>query len=273
MSTNLWTAEKWKEAEQAYLKKRKDIKIRLHLAFKRLLDVNVSATVCLIILPILIIVALAVRLSSPGPILFCQKRMGKLAKPFYIYKFRTMVDGAIHQGVGLDSFKVDPRITSVGKFLREYHLDELPQLLNVFLGDMSLVGPRPLLDVELPTYSESERQRLFMLPGITGWQQINGGELNDIDERLKLDVWYIDHWTSWLDIVIILKTIPVVLRKEGVYAADGWRRSRVPGQQYQENITFSEAADFRKDNTSLNMTPDKKTSSTKIYSDDCQDSL
>lgn len=224
MSTNLWSAEKWKEVEQAYLNDRKGI--RIHLAFKRLLDVMASGILCLVLLPVLAIIALAVRLSSPGPILFRQERLGRLGTKFQIYKFRSMIDGAVHQGVGLATFDGDPRVTPIGKFLREYHLDELPQLFNVVLGNMSLVGPRPVVFSALPTYSEWERRRLLMPPGITGWQQINGGALNDVDERIKLDVWYVENWNWWLDLVILLRTIPVVLRKEGVYGADGWQRGR-----------------------------------------------
>lgn len=219
MGAEFWTAEKWQEVEQAYLEERKGI--RMHLAFKRLLDVAIASCALLILLPVLLASALAVRLSSPGPILFCQERLGKLGTSFVIYKFRTMIDGAIHIGAGLDTFKGDPRVTSVGKFLREYHLDELPQLFNVLRGDMSLVGPRPLLVCELQTYSNWEKRRLLMYPGITAWEAVNGGLLNDINERIKLDVWYVDNWSLWLDVVILFKTIPVVLRKEGAYEKDG----------------------------------------------------
>ena len=131
-----------------------------------------------------------------------------------------MVDGAIHIGTGLDTFKGDPRVTPVGKFLREYHLDELPQLLNVLRGNMSLVGPRPLLVLDLQTYSDWEKRRLLMYPGITAWEAVNGGLLNELDERIKLDIWYVDNWNLWLDLVILLRTIPVVLRKEGAYEKD-----------------------------------------------------
>jgi lipopolysaccharide/colanic/teichoic acid biosynthesis glycosyltransferase len=225
MSTNIiWAEEKWKEVEQAYLNDRQGM--RIYLAFKRLLDVLVSGILCLLLLPVFAIVALAVRLSSPGPILFRQERLGRLGTKFQIYKFRSMIDGAVHQGAGLATFKDDPRVTPVGQFLREYHLDELPQLFNVLLGDMSLVGPRPLMFSALPTFTEWERRRLLMPSGITGWQQVNGGELNHVDERIKLDVWYVENCSWWLDIAILFKTIPVVLRKEGVYSADGWKRGR-----------------------------------------------
>lgn len=218
MMTEVWTTQKWQKLEKAYLKKRKSI--RVHLVFKRILDVAIASVGILILLPVLALIALAVRLSSPGPILFRQERLGKLAKPFKIYKFRTMIDGAIQKGAGIYTFKGDPRITRVGRFLREYHLDELPQLFNVLRGEMSLVGPRPLLVQCLPTYTNWQKQRFLVYPGITAWEAVEGGLLNTLEERLELDVWYVNHWTFWLDLVILARTIPVVLRKEGAYAKE-----------------------------------------------------
>ncbi len=213
--TENWTAKKWQEVKQAYLTEYKGRKIQL--VCKRLLDISIASIAILLFLPVLFLIALAVKLSSPGAILFCQERLGMLGEPFVIYKFRTMVDGAIHIGTGLNTFKGDPRITPIGKFLREYHLDELPQLFNVLRGDMSLVGPRPLLTSTLLTYSNRQKRRLLMPPGLTAWEAVNGGLTNNLDKRLNLDVWYIDNWNFWLDIVILLRTIPVVLRKEGIY--------------------------------------------------------
>ena len=224
MSIDLWTVEEWENAEQTYYQRRSQI--RLQLFIKRSLDIVLTSILCLLLSPVLLLIALAVRLSSPGPIFFRQERLGRLGKTFQIYKFRSMVDGAIHQGAGLDTFKGDPRITPVGSFLRDYHLDELPQLLNVLRGDMSLIGPRPLLPSMLLTYNEQERRRLLMPPGITGWQQINGGELNGAEQNIELDLWYIGHWTVGQDILILLRTIPVVLRKEGLYDANGWKQGR-----------------------------------------------
>lgn len=215
------------DLEQAYLKGRKYI--RFHLMIKRCFDLLVASLLIPLLCPVLVLIALAVKLTSPGPILFRQERMGKLGKGFEIYKFRSMIDGAIHQGAGLSTYKDDPRLTPIGKFLREYHLDELPQIFNIWRGDMSLVGPRPLLCSELPTYSDWEKRRLLMAPGLTGWQQINGGELLDPNERMRLDIWYVDNWNFWLDLLIILRTIPVVLAKKGVYGVDGWRRGRGVG--------------------------------------------
>lgn len=216
LTTQLWTEEGWQAIERAYLSKYRGL--RVYLVIKRLADVIFATVGIVLLLPLLIVIAIAVHLSSPGPILFVQQRLGKLGKSFYIYKFRTMVDGAIYMGAGLDTFNGDPRVTSVGRLLREYHLDELPQLLNVIRGEMSLVGPRPLLLESLSTYSDWQKKRLLMLPGITALEAVEGGLENDLNERIRSDVWYVDHWSIWLDFVILIRTIPVVLRKEGVYA-------------------------------------------------------
>jgi lipopolysaccharide/colanic/teichoic acid biosynthesis glycosyltransferase len=216
MFTEVRIADKLKEVEQAYLKQRKGMQVQLVL--KRLLNVAIASIAILILLPVFLAIALLVRLSSPGPILFRQERLGKLGTTFTIYKFRTMVDGAVNIGAGLNTFKGDPRITPVGKFLREYHLDELPQLFNVLKGDMSLVGPRPLLPLELPKYSDRQKRRLLVSPGITAWEAVNGGLDNTREQRIELDLWYVDRWNFWIDLLILARTIPVVLRKEGVYA-------------------------------------------------------
>lgn len=205
----------WKVIEQAHFSQRKGIKWQL--ALKRLMDVVLAAVGVVMIAPLLLAIAIAVRLSSPGPVLFIQERMGKFGQPFYIYKFRTMVDGAIHIGAGINTFEGDPRITVVGKILRDYHLDELPQLFNVLRGEMSLVGPRPLLMSALETYTPRQQQRLLMPPGMTAWEAVKGGLNNNLDDRLNLDIWYVEEWSLELDLWILLLTIPVVLRKEGVY--------------------------------------------------------
>lgn len=222
--STIWSLAQWRQAERHYLSERPNI--RLHLVMKRLLDILLAGIGLVVIAPLLVLIAIAVRLSSPGPILFIQERLGQHGQPFRIYKFRTMVDGAVNLGTGLDTFKGDPRITAVGKVLREYHLDELPQLLNVLLGNMSLVGPRPVLMSSLATYQDWEKRRLLMPPGITGWEAVQGGLLNTVDERIAFDVWYVDHWTIWLDCSILLKTIPIVLTKEGAYGENGSERGR-----------------------------------------------
>lgn len=211
----IYSLAQWKVIEQVYLRQRQGI--RFQLALKRLMDVVLAAVGLVVIAPLLVAIAIAVRLSSPGPILFIQERMGQFGQPFYIYKFRTMVDGAIHMGAGINTFEGDPRITAVGKVLRDYHLDELPQLLNVLRGEMSLVGPRPLLMSALETYTHRQKKRLLMPPGMTAWEAVKGGLDNSLDDRLNLDIWYVEEWSLGLDLWILLLTIPVVLRKEGVY--------------------------------------------------------
>ncbi|MFB2836049.1 sugar transferase [Floridanema evergladense] len=214
----IWSEQKWEEVEIAYLKRRQ--RIRLNLVLKRLLDVAIASLGIVILLPVLALIAVSVRLSSPGSIIFRQQRLGKLTKPFEIYKFRTMIDGAIDRGAGINTFKGDPRVTRVGRFLREYHLDELPQLFNVLRGEMSLVGPRPLLVQCLPTYTDEQKQRFLVYPGITAWEAVKGGLSNTLEQRIDLDIWYVNNWNIWLDLVILFRTIPVVLTKEGVYVKD-----------------------------------------------------
>ncbi|WP_286004378.1 sugar transferase [Geitlerinema calcuttense] len=222
--TEYWTAEQWQQAERAYLAERPGL--RVQLALKRLLDIILASLGMVGLLPVFALVAIAICLDSPGPIFFIQERLGKLGQPFPIYKFRTMVDGAVHLGTGLNTFEGDPRVTRIGKCLREYHLDELPQLWNVLRGEMSLVGPRPLLVACLSTYNNWEKRRLLVSPGITGWEAVKGGLLNPFDSRIALDVWYVDRWTLWLDLTILARTIQVVLNKEGVYGSNGSERSR-----------------------------------------------
>lgn len=210
-----YSLAQWKMIERVHRRQRPGL--GLQLALKRLIDVVLATVGIIIIAPLLMAIAFAVRLSSPGPVLFIQERMGQFGQPFYIYKFRTMVDGAIHMGTGINTFEGDPRITAVGKVLRDYHLDELPQLFNVLRGEMSLVGPRPLLLSALETYTPRQKQRLLMPPGMTAWEAVKGGLNNTLEERLDLDIWYVKAWSLGLDLWILLLTIPVVLCKEGVY--------------------------------------------------------
>jgi lipopolysaccharide/colanic/teichoic acid biosynthesis glycosyltransferase len=219
-----WTLAQWRQVEAHDLAQRPYL--RQHLVIKRVLDLLLAGLGLMVIAPLLGAIAIAVRLSSPGPIFFIQERLGRYGKPFRIYKFRTMVDGAVNLGAGLDTFAGDPRVTAVGKVLREYHLDELPQLFNVLRGEMSLVGPRPLLLSSLATYQDWEKRRLLLPPGMTAWEAVQGGLLNTIDERIALDVWYVDHFTVWLDLWILLKTIPVVLTRAGTYGKNGSEKGR-----------------------------------------------
>ena len=178
---------------------------------KRLIDTVLSLIALVILSPLLLITALAVKLSSPGPVLFKQQRLGLHGKVFTIYKFRSMSDGAEHTGSGVYSGKGDPRVTKVGKLIRATSIDELPQLFNILKGDMSLVGPRP----ERPQYVEKFREEIprYMIkhqvrPGMTGWAQVNGyrGDTS-IRKRIEHDLYYIENWTIGLDIKILFLTV------------------------------------------------------------------
>ena len=178
----------------------------------------------IILLPIFAIIGILIKLDSKGPVFFVQDRAGKDGKIFRAYKLRTMVDNAEKIGLGYEIAKDDSRITRVGKHLR-WGIDELPQLINVFKGEMSMVGPRPALPHQVEKYSKRGRRRLEVKPGITGWALVNGRNVLSWPERIKLDVWYINHWSIWLDLKILFKTIWVVIfTREGVYGKDGVTR-------------------------------------------------
>jgi lipopolysaccharide/colanic/teichoic acid biosynthesis glycosyltransferase len=197
-------------------------------AGKRAFDLLVGGGVLLLVSPALAAMALAIRLDSPGPAWFRQRRLGLGGRPFSIFKFRTMAHGSTQLGTGLETSRDDFRITRVGRFLRNLRLDELPQLLNVLKGEMSLVGPRPLLPEFLPYYSPFDRRRLEVPPGMSGWQQVNGAARHSWRERVALDVWYVDHRSLGLDLRILWMTVGVVLRADTVYAPDGSQKSGVP---------------------------------------------
>jgi exopolysaccharide biosynthesis polyprenyl glycosylphosphotransferase len=199
------------------------------LVVKRCLDA-IGASVSLVILsPVFLIVALAVKLDSPGPVFFSQDRAGLGGRRFRMHKFRTMDDGADTEKpklVGLNHsgdsrlFKIpnDPRVTRVGRFLRRWSLDELPQIWNVFRGDMSLVGPRPFFESDLEDYEAHHFRRLGAKPGVTGLWQVSGrSHVVDFEEVVRLDREYIEHWSIWLDISILLRTIPAVFGRDGAY--------------------------------------------------------
>ena len=183
---------------------------------------RVVATVLLLLLsPFLIGLSLLVLVSSGWPALFIQERVGKDGQLFRLYKFRTMVRDAVRLGLGPTVGKSDDRITWVGGWLRSWSLDELPQVLNVLKGDMSLVGPRPTLEYQVAKYTPFQRRRLEMKPGITGWAQVNGRNTLPWPQRIELDVWYVDHFSLWLDLRILWRTVGVFLRREGLYGAGG----------------------------------------------------
>ena len=193
---------------------------------KRAFDLGGSLFLLAALSPLLAAAALAIRLTSRGPALFRQERLGRAGRTFSIFKFRTLVAGAELTGSLLH--RDDPRITPLGRAFRRYRLDELPQLLNVLRGDMSLVGPRPLLPRFLPFYSPGDRRRLEAVPGMTGWQQVHGAARHTWRERVALDVWYVDHQGFWLDLRILWRTVAVVARADTAYATDGTQTSGIP---------------------------------------------
>jgi len=195
---------------------------------KRAFDLLAGGALLLLAGPLLAALALAVRLDSRGPAWFRQRRVGLGGRPFTIIKFRTMRHGSTYLGTGLETSRDDFRITRVGRFLRNLRLDELPQLINVLQGSMSLVGPRPLLPEFLPYYSSRDRRRLEVPPGMTGWQQVSGAARHSWRERVDLDIWYVDHHSLGLDLRILWLTVGVLLRADTVYAPDGSQRSGVP---------------------------------------------
>ena len=189
----------------------------------RALDVAIAGTGLAIASPVLALAALAVKLGDGGPVLFKQTRVGKDGVDFELLKLRTMVVGAESKGAGYAVDKGDSRITRTGRFLRRTSIDELPQLWNVVRGDMSLIGPRPTLRYQVGRYDERQRRRLNVLPGITGWAQIHGRASLSWDERIELDVWYVEHRSPLVDLKILLRT-PLALFS-GTYKGDkgGWR--------------------------------------------------
>ena len=180
---------------------------------KRLFDLVLTIPGAILISPILALIALAVRFSHGPPILFRQLRPGYRAEPFTVFKFRTMSDARDAEGNLLPD---SARISRIGRVLRSFSLDELPELLNVLKGEMSLVGPRPLLMSYLERYSEEQARRHDVLPGITGWAQVNGRNTNTWEQKFRFDVWYVDHWSLRLDGRILVVTFWKVLKREGI---------------------------------------------------------
>lgn len=185
----------------------------LQLKAKRLLDIFMSIVLLILFAPVLFAVAVAIRLSGPGPILFRQARPGLHGKPFTLVKFRTMSDARDAEGHLLPD---EQRLTRLGAFLRSTSLDELPELWNVLKGEMSLVGPRPLLTQYLDRYTPEQARRHEVKPGLTGWAQVNGRNALTWEERFRLDVYYVDHWSLGFDLRILGLTVLKVLRREGI---------------------------------------------------------
>ncbi|AHB47199.1 sugar transferase [Hyphomicrobium nitrativorans NL23] len=184
---------------------------------KRAFDIAISATALIVLLPVLAILALVVRWRLGNPVLFRQVRPGLHAKPFTMLKFRSMRDARDASGAPLPDHL---RLTPFGRFLRSTSLDELPELWNVLVGEMSLVGPRPLLMEYVPLYSSEQARRHEVRPGVTGWAQVNGRNAISWQEKFALDVWYVDNRSFWLDLKIIAMTLGRVLKRSGI-SADG----------------------------------------------------
>jgi len=180
---------------------------------KRLFDVAVSLTALVVLSPLLLLLAIWIRITMGAPVLFRQTRPGLHGKPFTMYKFRTMTDAVDEYGNLLPD---EERLTALGRFLRSTSLDELPELINVLKGDMSLVGPRPLLMKYLNRYTPEQFRRHEVKPGITGWAQVNGRNALTWEEKFELDVWYVDHWNFLLDLKILALTLWKVIMREGI---------------------------------------------------------
>jgi lipopolysaccharide/colanic/teichoic acid biosynthesis glycosyltransferase len=187
--------------------------LKIEQLIKLLLDKSIAAIVLLLLFPIILITAIAVYFKLGNPVIFAQPRPGKDSRIFTFYKFRTMTDARDSAGNFLPDSE---RITPFGEWLRQTSLDELPQLWNVFIGEMSFIGPRPLIVAYLDRYTPEQARRHEVLPGITGLAQINGRNAISWEEKFNLDVWYIDNWTLWLDLKILFLTVGKVLKRDGI---------------------------------------------------------
>jgi lipopolysaccharide/colanic/teichoic acid biosynthesis glycosyltransferase len=191
----------------------------------RPLDAALAAVLLVIASPLLALAAIAIRLESRGPVFYRQRRVGHGGEPFDLWKLRTMVPGAETMGDGIYVIEGDPRITRVGRRLRRFSLDELPNLVNVLKGEMAIVGPRPTVQEQVDRYTERQLRRLEVKPGITGWAQVNGRTSLSWPERIELDVWYVEHRSLWLDLRILAKTARMLATGHGLYSEDlkqGW---------------------------------------------------
>ena len=187
---------------------------------RRALDLLIGVPAVIVTAPLVAVLAWRVRRESPGGALYTQVRSGLNGQPFEIYKLRTMVKDAEFHGAGLAVLEGDSRITPTGAFLRRYSLDELPNLWNVVRGEMAIVGPRPTLPGQVAQYTEHQRRRLEVPPGITGWAQVNGRASLPWSERIELDIWYVEHRSLWLDLKILLRTARMVLTGHGLYNSE-----------------------------------------------------
>jgi lipopolysaccharide/colanic/teichoic acid biosynthesis glycosyltransferase len=191
----------------------------------RALDVVIAGLILLVASPLLALAVVAIRLESRGPVFYRQQRVGRDGESFELWKLRTMVPGAESMGAGIYIVEGDTRITRVGRLLRRFSLDELPNLINVMRGEMAIVGPRPTVQEQVDRYTERQRRRLEVKPGITGWAQINGRASLPWPDRIELDVWYVEHRSLRLDLRILTKTARMLATGHGLYSEDltqGW---------------------------------------------------
>jgi lipopolysaccharide/colanic/teichoic acid biosynthesis glycosyltransferase len=191
----------------------------------RPLDAALAALLLAIASPLLALAAIAIRVESRGPVFYRQRRVGHESQPFDLWKLRTMVPGAETMGDGIYVIEGDPRITRIGRLLRRFSLDELPNLVNVLKGEMAIVGPRPTVQEQVDRYTERQLRRLEVKPGITGWAQVNGRTSLSWPERIELDVWYVEHRSLWLDLRILARTARMLATGHGLYSEDlkqGW---------------------------------------------------
>jgi lipopolysaccharide/colanic/teichoic acid biosynthesis glycosyltransferase len=205
-----------------------DPRPRLLRALKRAFDLTAGALLLALAAPLLAAACAAIRIESRGAAVYRQRRVGKDGEEFDLLKLRTMVSGAERIGAGLAVDEGDPRITRVGAVLRRWSLDELPNLVNVVRGEMSLVGPRPTVQVQVAQYSARQLGRLSVEPGITGWAQVKGRAALPWHERIELDLWYIEHWSVLLDLRILAETVRLLVSGQGLYRGPtgGWRPPR-----------------------------------------------
>jgi lipopolysaccharide/colanic/teichoic acid biosynthesis glycosyltransferase len=193
----------------------------------RVFDLVVASVALVVTAPVQIAAMIAVRIETHGSPVYRQHRVGKGGEPFEMLKLRTMISGAEHVGAGLAVNYGDPRITRVGRILRRFSIDELPNLVNVLRGEMSIVGPRPTIQVQVDQYTERQRQRLEVKPGLTGWAQVNGRASLPWHERIELDLWYVEHRSFLLDLRIIAMTVRMLVKGTGLYKGEkgGWKPS------------------------------------------------
>ncbi len=191
----------------------------------RALDTVLAALALAVAAPVLAVAAILIRIESRGPVVFRQRRVGLDGRPFDLWKLRTMVSGAEAMGAGIYVLEGDPRITRAGRMLRRFSLDELPNLVNVLRGEMAMVGPRPTVQEQVDRYTDRQRRRLEVKPGITGWAQVHGRASLPWPERIELDVWYVDNRSLLLDLKILARTARLLLTGRGLYSEtlrQGW---------------------------------------------------